>query len=183
MRKTLWFTVTVVLLVAVHARAEKCDYHQWRMDTCSGLVAGMPAQKCDYYQWPKADCEPVAPVVRPVAVAPVEEKIVLRDILFDFDKSTIREVSYPKLDRAVDALKDKPGKDITVAGHTDSIGTEAYNQKLSEARAKSVTDYFVSKGIEADRIRAVGMGESAPEADNTTSEGRALNRRIELTLR
>ena len=71
-------------------------------------------------------------------------------------------------------------KKVTVEGHTDNIGSDAYNDKLSNKRAKTVSDYFVSKGIDASRLTAVGKGESSPIASNDTEEGRFKNRRVEL---
>jgi OOP family OmpA-OmpF porin len=71
---------------------------------------------------------------------------------------------------------------VEVAGHTDSVGSDAYNQKLSEGRAKAVVDYFVSQGVPADRLKAVGYGKTKPVASNKTEEGRAQNRRVELQI-
>jgi len=86
------------------------------------------------------------------------------------------------LDAGVEVLKENPGTSIQVAGYTDSVGTDAYNQGLSERRANAVLDYFVSHGIEASRLTAVGYGESNPVADNSTADGRAQNRRVELNV-
>lgn len=185
MKKIMWMMVVAAIMVAANAQAKTCDYHQWRMDTCSAMVGGMKAQKCDYHQWRMAACDAITPVApaKPVAKAPVEEKIVLEGILFDTNSTNIKAVSFSKLDKAVTVLKNKPGKSIVVVGHTDSQGADAYNQKLSEGRAKSVMSYFISKGIGAGRVRSMGKGETEPVADNATAEGRAQNRRIELSLR
>jgi len=94
-------------------------------------------------------------------------------------KPTLRPESYAILDGNVTKLKSN-AKKLTVEGHTDSIGTDAYNQKLSERRAQTVYNYFTSKGIEAARLTAVGKGETSPVADNKTEEGRFKNRRVEL---
>jgi OOP family OmpA-OmpF porin len=118
----------------------------------------------------------------PVAAAPVEQKIVLRGIQFDLDKSNIKPEYQPILDEAVSSLKSKPNVKVVISGHTDNSGTAQYNMKLSEKRARSVMDYFVSKGISASRLQAVGHGFDEPIADNKTSEGRALNRRVELKV-
>ncbi|SFM89584.1 OmpA family protein [Thermodesulforhabdus norvegica] len=111
-----------------------------------------------------------------------EEVIVLRGIHFDFDKYDIKPEWVPVLDEGVEILKKHPDIKIIIEGHTDSIGTDEYNQKLSERRAKAVFDYFVSHGISPDRMKTVGFGESRPKADNSTAEGRAINRRVELKV-
>ncbi len=111
-----------------------------------------------------------------------EEAIVLRGIHFDFDKYNIKPEWIPVLDEAVEILKKHPEIKVVIEGHTDSIGTVAYNQKLSERRAKSVYDYFVKKGIDPNRMKMVGYGELRPKADNKTAEGRAINRRVELKV-
>lgn len=131
--------------------------------------------------------EPVAapappPPPPPPAPAPVVKKIVLRGINFDFDKANIKPEFTPVLDEGVDILKANPDVKIVIGGHTDSIGTPEYNQKLSERRAQSVLDYFAKKGIDKNRMKAVGYGETKPIADNKTKDGRALNRRVELQV-
>ena len=88
--------------------------------------------------------------------------------------------SYPTLDDIIALLEKIPEVKLEVQGHTDIVGTEDYNQKLSEDRAHSVTDYMESKGIAADRLRAIGFGTRMPLADNVTDAGRAKNRRVEL---
>jgi len=132
----------------------------------------------------KAAAPAPAPVVVPPPPAPkaVEKKIVLRGINFDFDKSNIKPEFTPVLDEGVDILKANPDVKVVIGGHTDSIGTPEYNQKLSERRAQSVLDYFAKKGIDKNRMKAVGYGEAKPIADNKTKEGRALNRRVELQV-
>jgi outer membrane protein OmpA-like peptidoglycan-associated protein len=126
---------------------------------------------------------PPAPVARAPEPTPVvKRKIVLRSVHFDFDKSDIRPDAKPVLDEAVATLKEEGGVAVIVQGHTDSIGTEAYNQKLSERRAQSVRRYLVDHGIPADRIKAEGYGESQPVATNDSADGRAQNRRVELRV-
>jgi outer membrane protein OmpA-like peptidoglycan-associated protein len=125
-----------------------------------------------------------APVAAPPAEAPpVKRKIVLRGVHFDFDKATIRPEAKPVLDEAIGALKQAGNVTILTEGHTDSIGSAEYNQRLSERRARAVRDYMVSGGIAPSRIESVGMGESKPVASNDTAEGRAENRRVELRVR
>jgi len=121
---------------------------------------------------------PPAPMREPEAVA---EKIVLRGVNFDFDKSNIRPDAAVILDEAVSALSGSSSA-VSVEGHTDWVGTDAYNQGLSERRANSVKRYLVEHGIDESRLSTVGYGESRPIASNETRDGRALNRRVELLV-
>jgi flagellar motor protein MotB len=107
---------------------------------------------------------------------------VIGDALFDFDKYTIKKEYYSVLDEATSVLKKNPDLKIEIQGHTCSMGTEAYNKKLSERRADAVMDYFISKGISETRLTAVGYGLSKPKASNETEAGRILNRRVELAV-
>ena len=126
---------------------------------------------------------PPAPRAAPEPPPPVEEeRIVLRGVNFDFDKSDIRPDAAVILDEAASQLKANPGRSVRVEGHTDSVGTDDYNQGLSERRAASVRDYLVNQGVEASRLTTQGFGESNPIASNDTADGRALNRRVELNL-
>jgi len=129
---------------------------------------------------------PPPPMAKPAPPPPppvVKKQIVLRAVNFDFDKATLRPDAMPVLDEAVRILKAEPNTSIVVVGHTDSIGTEQYNMKLSERRANTVRDYLVKHGIAASRITAEGMGESKPVASNDTADGRAQNRRVELHVK
>jgi outer membrane protein OmpA-like peptidoglycan-associated protein len=109
-----------------------------------------------------------------------DERIVLKNVLFDFDKYTLRDESTAELDKWVSFLKSNPGLKIEISGHTDNKGSAQYNLELSENRAKTVRDYFVSHGISADRIKWKGYGLGQPVATNLTEEGRQKNRRIEI---
>lgn len=127
------------------------------------------------------------PNTRPGAVVDmdgceVEAVISLEGVHFDFDKSTLRPEAMVILDNAAGLLTTHERVVVEVAGHTDSVGTEEYNQKLSERRANSVQDYLVSKGIKASRLSARGYGEVQPVATNDTAEGRQANRRVELII-
>ena len=106
--------------------------------------------------------------------------LILEHVNFDFDKSTLRPDAIGILDKAAIALKEWGDIKVEIAGHTDWVGTDEYNQALSERRANAVRDYLISKGIDADRLTAKGYGESQPIADNGTAEGRATNRRVEM---
>ena len=125
-----------------------------------------------------------APPPPPVAVvAPVTERITLSaDVLFDFDKATIKPEGEHRLDELVEQLRGVSLDSVIATGHTDSIGTEKYNQGLSERRADSVKEYLISKGVGQNRIEAEGKGEGQPVADNRTAAGRAQNRRVELEV-
>ena len=106
---------------------------------------------------------------------------------FDYDKATIKAEFRPVLDEAAQTLKDNPEINVRIEGHTDSIGSDSYNQRLSERRAQAVKAYLVSRGIAASRLTTEGKGESEPIADNTKNgrdnpEGRAMNRRAELKV-
>lgn len=103
-------------------------------------------------------------------------------VFFDFNSATLKGESVPDLNRAVDLLKQFPSNRVRVTGHTDSVGSAEFNQRLSQDRANSVKQYLVQHGIDAGRIDAVGMGETMPIASNETEEGRALNRRVEFQL-
>lgn len=110
-------------------------------------------------------------------------RITLLGVLFDFDKATLKPESTAALARAHAAVTANAGIALEVQGHTDAVGNEAYNQKLSEARAKSVQAWLVARGAPAAQLTARGYGKSQPVADNDTDDGRARNRRVELACR
>lgn len=106
--------------------------------------------------------------------------VALYGINFDFNKASLRADSEPTLEKVLALLKSRPDLKLEVQGHTDNVGTDDYNQKLSEARAHTVVDWLTGKGIAADRLTAHGYGSKMPIADNGSDEGRAKNRRVEL---
>ncbi|MBW2466412.1 MAG: OmpA family protein [Deltaproteobacteria bacterium] len=112
----------------------------------------------------------------------VDEKITIKvnNIFFDFDKSTLRPESYLELDRWVKVFKNNPDLNAEIHGHTCWIGTEEYNQGLSERRATAVINYLVSKGVAKERLTMIGFGETKPLASNETRKGRETNRRVEV---
>lgn len=112
----------------------------------------------------------------------VDDSFVLEGLEFEIDSAKIRSDAQMSLDQSAAALKERPEIKIEVRGHTDSTASDEYNQGLSERRAASVKTYLVDKGIAADRISTRGFGESMPIADNSTVEGRARNRRVELVI-
>ena len=117
---------------------------------------------------------PVEPVV--------QEKIVFRSLNFDFDKSQITDEMTPSLTEAAVLLAEYPNLKIMVGGHTDSVGSEVYNQALSERRAKSVAEWRAANGVDSERIELKGYGEMTPKYENNTKEGRKLNRRVEIDV-
>jgi OOP family OmpA-OmpF porin len=127
---------------------------------------------------------PAAPVVPPAPPAPpVASKVTFAaDAFFDFDKSVLKPEGRAKLDDLVSKIRDVNLEVIIAVGHTDSVGTDAYNQRLSVRRAEAVKAYLVTKGIERNRVYTEGKGEKQPVADNRTKEGRAKNRRVEIEV-
>jgi OmpA-OmpF porin, OOP family len=123
--------------------------------------------------------------LRPIQVVPIQKDAVVRlnSIFFDFDKAVLKPESFPELDRVVQMMSERPTIVIEVAGHTDNIGTVAYNQNLSERRANAVKKYLTSKGIDVVRITAVGYGETKPIVSNDDEkDGREINRRVEFMI-
>jgi adhesin transport system outer membrane protein len=171
-----------------------------RSDVPSAQDAGQdrngidPAELCPLEETPidaieKIMAETVIPprVRTAAAVAPAPKptstKISLAaDALFDFDKAVLKPAGLASMDGLLSRLKGVDFDIVIAVGHTDSIGTDAYNKRLSLARANSVKAYLVSKGIDAKRIRTEGRGESQPVADNATAEGRARNRRVDIEV-
>ena len=111
-----------------------------------------------------------------------KEVVVLKGVTFAFNSAELTPASKGILDQWVTRIKGDTTIRVEVAGHTDNVGSDAYNQQLSQRRAKSVVDYFVSQGVPADRLKAVGYGKTKPLASNNTEEGRAENRRVELQI-
>ena len=141
----------------------------------------VPAEKKKKEKKPVEESKP-EPVVEEVPEEIQKTMADLSNTMFDFDKYVIKEEAKAKLDDVVKWLLENPDVKVEVAGHTDNWGSDEYNQKLSENRAKAVYEYFVSKGVEKSRLRYVGYGELRPIATNATDEGRAQNRRVELTI-
>jgi outer membrane protein OmpA-like peptidoglycan-associated protein len=116
----------------------------------------------------------------PLAAAPAPKKLVLQGVNFDNDKATLLPEAEATLNEAAASLKEWGTVKVEVAGHTDSVASNAYNQELSQRRANAVRNYLISKGIDANRLTAKGYGETMPIADNETEKGRYMNRRVEL---
>lgn len=136
---------------------------------------------------------PAAPIARPPAPAPAPAPAAPQppaatkvtyaaDAFFDFDKSVLKPEGRAKLDDLVSKIQGINLEVIIAVGHTDSVGNDSYNQRLSVRRAEAVKAYLVSKGIEKNRVYTEGKGEKQPVADNKTAEGRAKNRRVEIEV-
>ncbi len=108
---------------------------------------------------------------------------VSNEVSFDFDSASLKPAFLPTLDKVAAILQRYPRTTVTIIGHTDNIGPEAYNQQLSERRARSVADYLADRGVDPARLRIVGRGETQPRASNATAAGRQLNRRVEILIR
>ena len=150
----------------------------------------------------EAPARPAAPAVEPlvveaprpapvpVAAAPIAEPVRAKlqsitlgaDASFDIGKADLKSDGQAKLDQLVTKLKDVNFDAITITGHTDSVGTDAANQKLSLRRANAVKQYLASHGIDATKIKTAGRGKMSPVADNKTAQGRARNRRVEVVI-
>ncbi len=129
---------------------------------------------------PAATAAPAAPA----APASVKKAITIQaEALFDFDKSVLKPAGKKSIDDAVAKMAGVDVEIVIATGHTDSVGTDAYNQKLSERRATSVKEYMVSKGVAAAKITTLGKGETQPVATNKTAEGRAKNRRVDIEFK
>ena len=152
----------------------------------------MAIPECDPDLTPKPPVKPKPPVTPPKPpvkpkpkppVKPVAEKITLAaDVLFDFDKAVLKAEGKSKLDDLANKVKAINLEVVIAIGHTDSVGSDAYNQKLSVRRAESVKAYLVSKGVEPNRVYTEGKGEKQPVASNATKEGRQKNRRVEIEV-
>lgn len=163
---------------------------------CDGAITGKPkvmVQPDPVYPTPEAVTPAPAPASAPAPVAApapapapavaVSSKVTYAaDAFFDFDKSVIKPQGKAKLDDLTDKVKAINLEVIIAVGHTDSVGSDAYNQKLSLRRSQAVKAYLVSKGIDKTRIYTEGKGEKQPVADNKTKEGRAKNRRVEIEV-
>jgi len=128
-----------------------------------------------------APATPTTPV--PAAPVPTSEKVSYNaDAFYDFDKATLKPEGKQALDELYSKLGGMNVEVVIAVGHTDSVGTDAYNDKLAIRRAESVKAYLLSKGVEANRVYTEGKGEKQPVADNKTAEGRAKNRRVEIEV-
>ncbi len=123
-------------------------------------------------------------IERDLYLVPLEVGVPVRlnNVFFDFDKSVLRKESFPELDRVVTLMQENPKLKVEIAGHTDWMGTDEYNQKLSQRRTNSVVKYLVDHGVSSTRLVPKGYGEKQPIATNATDEGRQKNRRVEFVV-
>lgn len=152
---------------------------------CDGALkaAAAPAPAPVVAPAPGAAPAPAAAAPAPaVAPAAAQKVTYAADAFFDFDKSVLKPEGKAKLDDLTAKVKNINLEVIIAVGHTDSVGSDAYNQKLSVRRAEAVKAYLVSKGIEKNRVYTEGKGEKQPVADNKTAAGRAKNRRVEIEV-
>ena len=178
------FVATAALATA--AVAQNVD--NWR--SASGDVWKSAAGDCwRDANWTPATAAPgcgaAAAPAAPKAAAPVaaaSKVTYAADAFFDFDKAVVKPAGKAKLDDLVGKIKGINLEVIIAVGHTDSVGSDKYNQKLSVRRAEAVKAYLVSKGIEKNRVYTEGKGEKQPVASNKTKEGRAKNRRVEIEV-
>ncbi len=132
----------------------------------------------------KIDNGEVTPTIKNLTLAPIEIGVTVRlkNIYFDYDKTTLKAESFVELNKVVELLKQNPSLEIEIEGHTDSQGSDQYNADLSQGRAQSVVDYIASQSISKNRLTAKGFGESKPIDTNETEAGKANNRRVEFTI-
>ena len=131
---------------------------------------------------PAAPATPAAPA-RPAPASVRQAVVIQADALFDFDKSVVRPDGKKSIDDALAKLGGVDLEMVIATGHTDSVGSDAYNQRLSERRAAAVKEYLVSKGIASSKVTTIGKGESQPVATNKTAEGRQKNRRVDIEFK
>jgi len=171
-------------LVSKNGTNELCwrDTH-WTPATaaagCDGALVAAPAAPAAPAATPAAPPPATKAPAQPVAAS---KATFQADAFFDFDKAVLKPAGKAKLDDLISKIKTINLEVVIAVGHTDSVGTDAYNQKLSVRRAEAVKAYLVSKGIEKNRVYAEGKGEKQPVADNKTKEGRAKNRRVEIEV-
>jgi OOP family OmpA-OmpF porin len=151
---------------------------------CDGaLVRAAPAPAPVVAPPPPVARPAPAPAPTPAPQPPAATKVTYAaDAFFDFDKAVLKPEGKAKLDDLVGKIQGISLEVIIAVGHTDSVGNDSYNQKLSVRRAEAVKAYLVSKGIEKNRVYTEGKGEKQPVADNKTAEGRAKNRRVEIEV-
>jgi OmpA-OmpF porin, OOP family len=131
-----------------------------------------------------AESEELTPFTKDLYLAPIEVGVTVRlkNIYFDFDKTTLKKESFTELNKVVEFLKQNASVEIEISGHTDNKGSDDYNANLSQGRSQSVVDYLISQGVDSYRLSAHGYGESKPIDTNDNDAGRANNRRVEFTV-
>ena len=146
-------------------------------------VGGLLGMIIGHYVCQPEEAMAAAPPPPPPPPAPLPKGTKVAEIPgpnFEFDKASLTAEGRAKVDEAAQILKDHPSNSVEIAGHTDSVGSDAYNQRLSERRANTVAERLVADGISRSRLHVRGYGESRPVASNKSAEGRARNRRVEI---
>jgi OOP family OmpA-OmpF porin len=182
-----------VILMEEIARIGNCGFVTYADNLLTGSGMGQFVQEVFLTRKPVAQAPAEAPVPEKVVAAPapapapapiegLDAKGAWRvdEAYFDFDKVIIKPEAFDFLDKIVNVLKSRPELSVNIHGHTDSIGTKAYNDDLSLRRANAVKTYLMNRGIDGNRLHCEGFGFSNPAASNKTDKGRALNRRVEL---
>ncbi len=148
------------------------------------LTAGAPDYFFHSENFVIADTSTHEVITKNIQLQPmgVGAKIVLNNVFFDSGKHTLRPESYSELNRLARILQEYKNLRVEISGHTDSKGSDSFNQKLSQRRAQAVVNYILTQGVNSSQIIAVGYGESQPRADNVTAQGRQLNRRVEAKI-
>ena len=161
---------------------------EYSVEVSLGVIHTLSADAEDYYSVTEVinlagETEKIK-VLKDLYLVPLEigQSVRLNNIFFETAKATLKEESYPELQRVVKFLEDNPKISIEIGGHTDNVGKKGYNQKLSENRAESVAQYLLLHGIPESAITFKGYGMSTPIADNDTETGRQINRRVEFTI-
>ena len=162
--------------------AEDCDGAIKSMAAPAPAPAAAPAAPAPAAPKGAAPAPAPAPAAAAAPVATTEKVTFAADAFFDFDKHVLKPAGKAKLDDLVGKMGGINLVVIIAVGHTDSVGSDKYNQKLSVKRSEAVKAYLVSKGVEKNRVYTEGKGEKQPVADNKTSEGRAKNRRVEIEV-
>lgn len=194
MKKLFKLSVVVSALVATSALAQqagdikvKTPYSAYLQDGRGVVVRNAYGNCWRTGYWVPADAIPeceggkvvhVAKATQAAKAAAPARVAYDADTFFDFDKSTLKPGGKARLDKLANDMKDDDVRVIIATGHTDSTGTRAYNQGLSERRAEAVKAYLITQGVDGEKIVAKGKGESEPIADNLTKKGRAKNRHV-----
>ncbi len=140
------------------------------LDQCPGTLPGV--------QVDEKGCEIV--IAPPPTGVSLDKLVLSSETSFEFNSAQLKPAAYPELDKLLEQMKKYPMSRWRIEGHTDNVGTEDGNVKMSKMRAESVLNYFVSRGIPQGRFEVVGLGSRQPVADNATPEGRSKNRRVEI---
>ncbi len=192
--KKICMLVLIVMMMSVVTVAQA----EARAGGLPELTVDPAIKACDCNLFPECCAKPVvepapvpAPVPEPAPVpppppppAPMKEKVTISlNVEFDTSKAIVKDKYYDEIKRVADFMKQYPDSTAAIEGHTDNVGKEAYNQKLSENRANSVRQYLIDKfGIDGSRLTAAGYGPNKPIASNDTAEGRQKNRRVDAVL-